>query len=599
MRRCCICVFWDKNGIVRDYVTYYIKGLQEVCEKVYFAVNGEISEDGRKKLEELGAEIFVRENKGLDFGAWKTSVEKIGYEELSKYDELILTNTTCYGPIYPLSEMFDEMEKRDCDFWGITKHPATDNYMIPDDEKTKIIEHIQSYFTVFNKKIVLSEAFKTWWENIELFEDYKKVVGYYETKMTKYFEDAGFKSDSYTDTKLYDGYTDNPMFCTDKILEKMRLPLIKRKAIVNNYADLVNRQLTYQNRKVLDFIENNTEYNIDMIYNDIIATQPISEIHSNLHLNYILQSNNSFYGLKENQKTALILYTDVENSVEYCFNYLKSMPEDSDIYIVSPKENILNEYKIKTSDLTDYKFEYRLKENCKNDISAYLVACADVFENYDLVCCMSDKKYIKNQDMISQDFIYQCFECNLKSKDYVKNVIDIFNQNKRIGMLENPQMQFAFNLISKEQDILNNNDVVTKFYKELNLTVPFKDDVTDLFGSMFWIKSDAIKPLFRKEWKYEDFAEENSFNSYAIKFLYPVIVQEAGYLTGWIMPDDFARLYLDNLKYKADLLNEKIKLSKKKEKYTFAQRVFSLKNSPDKKYKIMTLLGVKIKIKKK
>ncbi|MEE3350035.1 MAG: hypothetical protein VZR09_08345, partial [Candidatus Gastranaerophilaceae bacterium] len=49
-KRCCICVFWDKQGIVRDYVTYYIKGLQEIAEKVIVTVNGIITDDSREKL---------------------------------------------------------------------------------------------------------------------------------------------------------------------------------------------------------------------------------------------------------------------------------------------------------------------------------------------------------------------------------------------------------------------------------------------------------------------------------------------------------------------------------------------------------------------
>ena len=34
MKRFCICVFYEKDGIVRDNITYYLKGLQEVAEKI-------------------------------------------------------------------------------------------------------------------------------------------------------------------------------------------------------------------------------------------------------------------------------------------------------------------------------------------------------------------------------------------------------------------------------------------------------------------------------------------------------------------------------------------------------------------------------------
>ncbi len=642
-KRCCICVFWDKQGIVRDYVTYYIKGLQEVAEKVIVTVNGILTEDSREKLKNLGVQVFQRENKGLDFGAWKDTIADIGYSELAKYDELIITNTTCYGPIYPLSEMFDEMEAKECDFWGITKHPNDGYCTIDGDEKSRVIEHIQSYFLVFNKNVILSDTFKNWWDNIEYYNDYNKVVGYYETKLTKYFEDAGFKSDSYIDINLHKDFTSNPTLCPDKILQNKHLPLIKRKAIILDYNILIGLSLTQHNNKILQYIKDNTNYDIDMIYNDIISTQTMSNIKSNLHLNYVLPSDYSFSEPNNNQKIALILYIYYEDLIEYCFNYAKSMPEGCDIYVVSSKESTLEECRKKDYILKNYHIEYRLKENRGRDVSAYLVTCADVFEKYDLICCMHDKKSPQTWTIYGQDFMYQCFECNLKNKDYVKNILNIFDKNKRIGMLTNPTPKFMHLARDYFWDELGTNTQIVKdLYKELNLNIPFDKHPVAPFGSMFWIRKDAIKPLFRKKWEYKDFPNEplpdDGTISHAIERIYPSIAQEAGYMTGWIMPNNFASIYADNLAYRPtcpdknefaynNLLevlfsvkndtdnkhaiitladakirikrNRKIKKRKSAVKYRLLEKLFSVKNAKDKKHKIITLAGVRVKIKKK
>ena len=596
-KRCCICVFWDKQGIVRDYVTYYIKGLQKIAEKVIVTVNGIITDDSREKLRNLGVQVFQRENKGLDFGAWKDTIAKVGYQELAKYDELIITNTTCYGPIYPLSEMFDEMEAKECDFWGITKHPNGGYCTIDGNEKSRVIEHIQSYFLVFNKNVILSDTFKNWWDNIEYYNDYDKVVGYYETKLTKYFEDAGFKSDSYVDLNLHKNFVNDPIFCTDKIIERIKLPLIKRKSIIREYRDMINHCLTYQNNRTLNFIKENTNYNINMIYEDIIATQPMSEIHANLHLNYILPFDYSHYGINNNQKIALILYIYYEDLIEYCFNYAKSMPENSDIYIVSSKESTLEACRKKDYILKDYHIEYRLKENRGRDVSAYLVTCADVFEKYDLICCMHDKKSPQTFGITGKDFMYQCFECNLKSKDYVNNIINIFNKNNRIGILFGPMSRYGPFIDIFDNTITINSTQIINLYKTLNLTIPFDNHPMAPYGSMFWIRKDAIKPLFRKKWEYKDFPDEplptDGTISHAIERIYPSVAQEAGYMSGWIMPEDFASVYIDNLKYRPA-----IPVSEQKYKYKPLEKIFSIKNTPDKKHKMITLAGVKIKIKK-
>lgn len=544
MKRYCICVFYDKDRIVRDYFTYYIEGLQKVCDKILVVVNGGLNADEKCKLEKLGIDLLIRENRGLDFGVWKVAIEKVGYEEIAKYDELILTNNTCYGPIFPIDEMFNEMSNRNCDFWGITKHPSTNNYIIKHDKKTKIIEHIQSYFLVFKKHVFLSDAFKNYWKKIKFYNDYNKVVGYYETKLTKYFEDNGFKSSTYVNIPLNKDFIINPMFITDLILNNIKLPFIKRKLFIENYYEFSSQELPYHTKNTLKFIENHTNYNTNLIWDDILQTQPMSKIISNLNLNYILSS---VYPEKSEQpsKTALILYIYYEDNVEYCLKYVASMPEESDIYIISSKQTTLD--KCKKSDLLkNYNVTYRLKNNRGRDVSAYLITAKDVFDNYDIICCVHDKKTPQISGIYGYEFQQQCFECCLKNKIYVQNIINTFKNNPKLGMLCPPPIIFA------NTDAINNGmgpnmPAMKKLFKMLKLNVPFDYEPIGTFGSMFWIKSHAIKPLFRHEWKYEDFPEEPLSNdgsiSHAIERIYPAVAQEAGYYSGWISPDTFASMY--------------------------------------------------------
>ena len=135
-KRLCLCVFYEKNGVLRNYVSFYLNALKEICEKVIVIANGKITQESKDKLKELDIDLIQRENKGLDFGAWKETLFKLGFENIKEYDELILTNTTCYGPLYPFSEIFNKMNEKKCDFWGITKHPEA--------EKDNIPKHIQS-----------------------------------------------------------------------------------------------------------------------------------------------------------------------------------------------------------------------------------------------------------------------------------------------------------------------------------------------------------------------------------------------------------------------------------------------------------------------
>lgn len=62
-----------------------------------------------------------------------------------------------------------------------------------------------------------------------------------------------------------------------------------------------------------------------------------------------------------------------------------------------------------------------------------------------------------------------------------------------------------------------------------------------------------MKPLYNKDWKYEDFpAEPNKIDGtllHAIERIYPFIVQESGYYPAIGMTDKFAAIEYNNLRY--------------------------------------------------
>ena len=121
MNRLGIYFFFDKDGIVDDYVLYFLKNFKKICSEVCVVVNGFLTDISQQKLNDNCNKLIIRDNKGFDSWAYKRAIEEYGYNNIKKYDELVLCNFTFFGPIYPLEEMFLNMEKRNCDFWGIQR----------------------------------------------------------------------------------------------------------------------------------------------------------------------------------------------------------------------------------------------------------------------------------------------------------------------------------------------------------------------------------------------------------------------------------------------------------------------------------------------
>lgn len=122
MRRIAFYFFYDAQGVVDDYIIYKLRKLREHVDAVFFISNSELMAESLSKVEPVVDVLHFRENIGFDVWAYKEAIEKFGWERLAEYDEAVFLNYTFFGPIFPFSEMFTELEKVNVDFWGISAH---------------------------------------------------------------------------------------------------------------------------------------------------------------------------------------------------------------------------------------------------------------------------------------------------------------------------------------------------------------------------------------------------------------------------------------------------------------------------------------------
>ncbi|WP_294488362.1 rhamnan synthesis F family protein [uncultured Mailhella sp.] len=564
MKRLALYVFWEKDGIVRDYVTYYLNALKEVAQNITVIVNGKLSAEGRKKLEAADVDIFVRKNEGLDFAAWKAALDDIGWDKLALYDELILCNCSCYGPVYPFSESFQIMESRECDFWGMTRHPKIDRLLISDDPESRLEEHIQSFFIVFRKKIFRSTHFRRWWEDLVPANSYFEEVGHHEVKFTEYLESAGYTSSCLVDMKKYFDLAPNDnatILYADKMLVEDRMPLIKRKLFVRGSRWWIRRCMGHVAGDVFRLLKERTSYPEAFIWEDLLATQKFSDVKDALHLNYILPSNLSEKTVEKTDTALLCFAYYPELCVSMC-RYIASMPEDAHICIISSREDTLDTYRAEMAKLPFRSVEYRLKPNRGRDVSAYLVTGRDILQNHELICCVHDKKSKQlSRRIMGEDFGYHCMECCLHSKDYVRNIIAIFHKEPFCGLLVPPTVYYG-DFCTLGAESFRNKKSMAEAYEMLSLSCPIDDNPVAPFGAYFWCRGTALAAMFRHDWKYEDFPDEplplDSTISHGIERIYPLAVQDEGYYTVWCSPDVHASLYMNNITYMIREYNKRL-----------------------------------------
>ncbi len=172
-------VHWDGAGEVRPHVLHQVRSLAGAGLSVVFVTNaGFLRPAAMEQLKLVCAGVLIRRNVGYDFGAWRE-----GFEQLSlprpNTRLVVMANDSVYGPIRSLADLLAGIDFEQADVWGCT-------------ESWQSRYHLQSYFMAFSPRVVASDAWKGFWENVRPTWSKGWLVRLYEVGLTQTLVKAGF-----------------------------------------------------------------------------------------------------------------------------------------------------------------------------------------------------------------------------------------------------------------------------------------------------------------------------------------------------------------------------------------------------------------------
>ena len=230
-KRLAIFASFNKDGLIADYVIYYLQGLKKVVDGIIFVTDNPILPLELEKIKDLVIYAQCERHEEYDFGSYKRGylwAQEKGL--LDDADELVLCNDSCYGPVYPFEHMFEEMRKRKCDFWGVISN-------------TDFKFHLQSYFYVFNKAIIKSEVVLKFLKKVKKEKSFWDVVYKYEFELTDCLLQQGFKCDAFLPNNTPEiksaicrsGHCNKTVFPLT-LIKNYSIPLIKVKCFTNGFT---------------------------------------------------------------------------------------------------------------------------------------------------------------------------------------------------------------------------------------------------------------------------------------------------------------------------------------------------------------------------
>lgn len=293
MRRACIYVIYDKQMKINPYIGYVLSEIDKFVSDIYVVCNFKNIAVGDEYITPYATRVFFRENIGFDSGAYQDMLNKfIGWDDILSFDQLILTNDTYFGPIYPFDDMFSVMEKEECDFWGITRHPKgfLEGY-------GEFEEHIQSYFFCFKHKVLHDIRFRSFWKNLRTSKNKNQAIAGFELGINKFLKKQGYAGKAYMD------YTSQLSSAIDisnpynkyglELIRDGHIPIIKKTNFYTKNRWLMNAL------DALEYIKDNTDYDTSLIcdyieeyqkkgligtYYDFCSMESFVKNHKNIYL---------------------------------------------------------------------------------------------------------------------------------------------------------------------------------------------------------------------------------------------------------------------------------------------------------------------------
>ena len=550
-------IWWfggDRTG-VHDSDVVFIESLMPYLDRLMVICSSALSVDDRAVFSRWSHDVIIMDASYCT-GAYAKALDSVTDKETMQYDEVLFFDRRLIGPFYPLDAMFDTMNNRTCDYWGLHwcyRHRvnAIEKARLNKPWKAILPDYIPWSFFAVRKSLLKSKSFKQLMNRALRLSDAVRSEYQIEMKAAQQFTKAGFTSSDYLDTELFRDYAYNSVLTAPyRTLKALKSPYLYAKLFHMNMSETLEYTLGQTIVDTLMFIKKETKYDMDVLYDHVLKSGHQHDIKNAFGLTFSLPSGHDIPAKDiGDMQVALCMHLYYEDLFDECLAYAASMPVYADLYITTNTEEKKKLLEQKIAGFKCAKCDVRVIGNRGRDVSALLVGCRDVMRRYDLICFAHDKKTTQHSpNCIGETFAYQCFENILKTPHYVSNLIQTFIQNPRLGILS-PTPPFhaeLYNSIGREWE--RNFKRTKELADQLDIQVPLSEDKPPLapLGTMFWFRGQALEMLCDDNMTYTDFPEEpNDVDGtilHAYERLYPYAAQQSGYFAGHCMVDTYAQI---------------------------------------------------------
>ena len=431
-RRVVFYLLHDSRGDVDDYIVYKLSELRPFAEHIFVVVNGELTEEGRRRLEPVADTVWVRENVGFDVWGYKSALAHFGMQRLAEYDELILMNYTWFGPVRSFAPLFERMDQEQVDFWGLTDYgEETPN---PYTRTGVLHRHMQSHWIAVRRSMFTSPQWRDYWATMPMITTYTQSILQHESRFTHHFEQLGFVSAVAFSVDDYP--SQHPALLNAELLMDDGCPALKRRAFFH-YPPYLDQHAVI-GRWTIERAES-YGYPVGMLYQNLVKNAPPKSLYADASMMEVLPDVDVSYDPANPLRLAAVVHIFYDDMTDELMDRLVMLPESFDLFITTTdqvKADAIQAVLDRRADAKVAHSEIRiLPSNRGRDLSAFFIACRDVLEpgRYDLIVKIHSKKTVQDSYNAGRYFKYQQLDNVLHRPGYAANAVALFQKEAGPG----------------------------------------------------------------------------------------------------------------------------------------------------------------------
>lgn len=531
-----IAVTESADGVM-GFTCHIIKELKK-CSETIVVLNGNESSELRAAIEALSVSIAASSGKSYA-ELYRSGTEYAVKHGAAEADRLLFAANDFFGPFRSFEEIMSEADE---------KLPSVDIWSLADISGNLCKEYIDpSFFAVNTGKLPISQ-----------------LCGFFE-KCCGAGSKSGFCSsfnDMLSSLKLSRGFLyethTNVHSNALNVLELVSsgFPVLFTDTLTESCKNTLSTAMSANVKEAVDYIACSTDYDTGLIWEYTVKNTDPFELLSALGNHFVI-SDRPKEKPSHRSDTVMVFHSFYSDLMDENIARLNEIAKVCDVIITTTskeKQEILQEKLSSYDVLSGSGTRILISEGNGRDMAGLLVEARPYLSGYKYIGFTHDKKSAHHQQLSGEAFKDIITENIISSAGYAENVISLFEQDSRLGLLVPPPPEHGSYFAVIGRRWCENFEYYKSLCDKLGIPVNTSPQSSSFaLGTAFWCRYDALKDLFEYEWRHSDFPPEplplNGSISHALERSFPYDAKKNGYYSGIIYSEKMASQFLNIREY--------------------------------------------------